>query len=161
MARLFLRVRDLIADEGRQLNDLLRIDTDARAVRRGQVVRLSLRGLPPRRIGDPLDRSGSGVRKVVNRFNHEGMASLFDRPHVGRLSKVTERYVTLLKAAVAKGPKDMGYAFTAWTLDRLREHLLRGTKVSLSPAHLSRLLHAHGIVYRPPKQGMSHLCDPR
>ncbi|MFT3787971.1 MAG: winged helix-turn-helix domain-containing protein [Tepidisphaeraceae bacterium] len=88
------------------------------------------------------------------------MASLFDRPHVGRPSKVTERYVTPLKAAVAKGPGDMGYAFTAWTLDRLREHLLRRTKVSLSPAHLSRLPHAHGIVYRRPKHGMAHLRDP-
>ena len=31
----------------------------------------------------------------------------------------------------------------------------------LSPAHLSRLLAKHDIVYRRPKHGMSHLRDPQ
>ena len=65
----------------------------------------------------------------------------------------------LLKEAVAKSPRDMGYVFTAWAQERLREHSARHTRVILSVGHLSRLTHDNKIVYRRPKHGMSHLRD--
>lgn len=160
MARTVLRVRALTGDEDRHLRQVVRCGDDANAVRRAQVIRLSARGTSPRVIADLLERSWSGVRKTINRFNREGVASLVDKPHRGRPSKVTERYVTLLKEAVAKSPRDMGYVFTAWTQERLREHLARRTRVILSVGHLSRLMRDHKIVYRRPKHGMSHLRDP-
>ena len=160
MARRILFVRKLNAAEHKELRRLVGGGTDARVVRRAQVVRLSARGVEPRGIADLLGRSWSGVRKTINRFNREGMASLADRPRQGRPRKADERYVVMLKQAVQTSPHGMGYPFGTWTLERLREHLARRTRVILSPSYLSRLMHEHGIVYRRPKHGMSHLRDP-
>ena len=82
------------------------------------------------------------------------------RPRRGRPRKTDERYVALLKEAVQSDPHALGYPFGCWTLDRLREHLARRTRVMLSPAHLSRLMAENRVVYRRPKHGMTHLRDP-
>ena len=161
MARQILFVRSLTPEEHKKFRQLIRSGDDARAVRRAQVIRLSARRMEPRQIADLLGRSWSGVRKTINRFNREGMASLVDKPRRGRPRKADERYVALLKQAVQASPHDMGYPFGTWTLDRLRGHLARRTRVILSPAYLSRLMHEHDIVYRRPKHGMTHLRDPQ
>ena len=154
-----LFVRALRARETRELQRLIRRDPDARIVRRAQIIRLSARGRPPSEIADILERSCSGVRKIISRFNTEGLASLADKPRVGRPRKRTDRYVALLKEAVQANPRDLGYPFSCWTLERLREHLARKTKIVLSPPHLSRLMAENEIVYRRPKHGMAHLRD--
>ena len=130
-------------------------------MRRAQVIRLSARGHSPTQIAGLLERSVSGVRKIINRFNANGFASLADKPRVGRPRKTTDRYVALLKQAVQTHPRDFDYPFSSWTLERLREHLARQTHILLSPTYLSRLMHKHDIVYRRPKHGMRHLRDPQ
>jgi transposase len=159
MSRRVLRVRALTEEEVDRLRQLSGKGLDARVVRRAQVVRLSAQGMAPHEIARVLDRSWSGVRKTINRFNREGMASLVDKPGRGRPRKADERYVALLKEAVQRSPRDLGYVFNAWTLDRLREHLALKTRVILSNARLSALMRENRIVYRRPKHGMSHLRD--
>jgi transposase len=156
-----LFVRALRAQETRELQRLLHRETDARIVRRAQIIRLSARGRTPSEIADILERSCSGVRKIINRFNAEGITSLADKLRVGRPRKRTDRYVFLLKEAVQANPRDLGYPFSCWTLERLREHLARKTKIVLSPPHLSRLMAENEIVYRRPKHGMTHLRDSK
>jgi transposase len=160
MPHRVLRVRALTGEEEAQLRRLGGKSLDARVVRRVQVIRLSARGMAPHRIAEVLDRSWSGVRKTINRFTREGMASLSDKPGRGRPRKSNERYIALLKEAVQRSPRDSGYIFNAWTLDRLREHLALKTRVILSNARLSALMRENRIVYRRPKHGMSHLRDP-
>jgi transposase len=161
MSRQFLHVRGLTDEEQSQLRRLAGKGRDARVVRRVQVIRLSAQGMCPHEIAKVLDRSWSGVRKTINRFNREGMASLSDKPGRGRRRKADDRYVALLKEAVQKSPRDLGYVFNAWTLDRLREHLALKTRIILSNARLSTLMRENRIVYRRPKHGMSHLRDPK
>jgi transposase len=156
-----LLVRTLTAQETGELRRLIQGSADARIVRRAQIVRFSARGKTPSQIADLLERSCSGVRKIIARFNTEGLASLADKPRGGRPRKASDRYVGLLKEAVQVNPRDLGYPFSCWTLERLREHLVRKTHVVLSPPHLSRLMLEHDIVYRRPKHGMSHLRDPQ
>lgn len=161
MSRQVLHVRALTDQEQTQLRRLAAKSLDARVVRRVQVVRLSAGGMAPHEIARLLDRSWSGVRKTINRFNREGMASLSDKPGRGRHRKADDRYVALLKEAVQRSPRDLGYVFNAWTLDRLREHLALKTRVILSNGRLSELMRENRIVYRRPKHGMSHLRDPK
>jgi transposase len=161
VSRQVLHVRALTDEEQAQLRRLAGKGRDARVVRRVQVIRLSAEGMTPHQIAKVLDRSWSGVRKTINRFNREGMASLTDKPGRGRRRKATDRYVALLKEAVQQSPRDLGYVFNAWTLDRLREHLALKTRVILSNARLSTLMRENRIVYRRPKHGMSHLRDAR
>lgn len=156
-----LFVRSLTSQEQQRLRRLVQSSKDARIVRRAQVIRLSSRGKAPREIADILERSYSGVRRTINRFNTEGFASLADKPRKGRPRKRTDQYVALLKEAVQISPRDLGYPFSAWTLERLREHLGRQTHIILSSPHLSRLMAENDIVYRRPKHGMEHLRDPQ
>ena len=121
------------------------------------MVLLSAEGKTASEIAGLWAITAQGVRKIINRFNREGVAGLSDRPRKGRPPKTDDRYVDLLKRAVQTSPHELGYPFSCWTLERLREHLARKTRVI---QHLSRLLAKHGIVYRRPKHGMTHLRDP-
>jgi len=156
-----LFVRALSGGERKELIELIRSGSDARVVRRAQMIRLSGEGKTAREIAALWAITAQGVRKIINRFNREGIAGLADRPRVGRPRKTNDRYVALLKQAVATSPHELGYAFGCWTLERLREHLARRTRVILSTGHLGRLLAKHHIVYRRPKHGMTHLRDPQ
>jgi transposase len=154
-------VRRLTPGEEKELRRLVRWGDDARVVRRAQMIQLSSQGQRPSQIGALWEISGQGIRKIIHRFNREGIPGLADRVRKGRPRKTDDRYVELLKQAVQTNPRDSGYPFSCWTLERLREHLAHQTRVILSPAHLSRLLAKHNIVYRRPKHGMSHLRDPQ
>jgi transposase len=160
-----LSLRALTLEEHKELKRLIRTCRDARVVRRAQMVQLFSEGKTTAEIGALWAITAQGVRKVLNRFNRKGLAGLVDRPRGGRPRKTNDRYVELLKEAVQANPRDMGYIFSCWTLERLREHLARKTRVILSVTHLSRLLAEHNIVYRRPKNwgghGMSHLRDPQ
>lgn len=156
-----LFVRTLKPGERRELSRLIRAGSDARVVRRAQMIRLSSQGKTAMEIAALWEISGQGVRKIINRFIREGIPGLANRPRQGRPRKTNERYVELLKQAVKINPRDAGYPFSCWTLDRLREHLARRTRIILSVPHLSRLMAEHNIVYRRPKHGMTHLRDPQ
>ena len=156
-----LSVRALTSSEQKALSRLIRSGVDARVVRRAQMIRLSSEGKTAIQIAAFWEISGQGVRKIISRFNREGIPGLSDRVRQGRPRKTNNRYVELLKRAVAINPRDLGYSFSCWTLDRLREHLARKTCIVLSVPHLSRLMAEHNIVYRRPKHGMTHLRDPQ
>jgi transposase len=143
-----LFVRELTAKGRGELARLARGGTDAAAVRRGQMVLLSSRGKAASEIAPLWGVAGQCVRKVINRFDREGLAGLPDRPRRGRPRKAGGRYVELLKEAVRADPHELGYVFGCRTLDRLREHLALRTRVMLSPAHLSRLMAENRVVYR-------------
>jgi len=153
-----LFVRPLTRDKARKLAALIR-GGDARAMRRAQIVRLSAEGHKVPQIADWWQMSLQGVRAILHRFNAEGPAALADKPRLGRPAKTTDRYVALLKEAVQATPRDLGYPFSSWTLERLREYLGRRTGVLLNPRYLSQLMARHGIVFRRPKHVMAHLRD--
>ena len=133
-----LFVRELTARESAGLRRVVRGGTDTSAVLRAQMVLLSSRGKTASEIASLWGVTAQCVRKVINRFNCEGMAGLPDRPRRGRPRKTNDRYVALLKEAVQADPHALGYPFGCRTLDRLREHLALRTRVMLSPAHRTR-----------------------
>jgi hypothetical protein len=79
-----LFVRELTAQERAGLRRLVRGGTDASAVRRAQMVLLSSRGKTAAEIAPLWGVTGQCVRKVINRFNREGLEGLPDRPGRGR-----------------------------------------------------------------------------
>jgi transposase len=158
--RLF--ARELIGKERQQLPDAVRHSKSAAVARRCQMVLMSRQGLCPSEIAKLCSASCSGVRKIINLFNRGGLAALQDKPHKGgRPRKTDDRYVALLKQAVQSDPREMGYIFGCWTLERLREHLARKTRVIISTGYLGRLMAENQLVYRRPKHGMTHLRDPK
>lgn len=79
-----LSVRTLTPAERNELTRLIRVSHDARVVRRAQMIRLSSQGKDVVQIAAFWAVSAPGVRKIINRFNHEGIAGLADRPRRGR-----------------------------------------------------------------------------
>ena len=154
-------VRELTKDEQEELVRLVRSNRDARLMRRAQMIRLSQQGRTTSQIAKLWDVNPLTVLRTIKRFNAEGLGGLADKPRRGRPRKRTDRYVELLRQAVQVNPRELGYPFSCWTLERLREHLARKTRIVLSPVHLSRLMGENDIVYRRPKHGMAHLRDPQ
>ena len=152
-------VRRLSKTETAALDALVRSNADARQLRRAQMIRLSSLGHTSGEIARLLNLSVPSVTRMIRRFNREGIAGLADKPRSGRPPRARDRYMKLLKQAVATSPQDMGYVFSSWSLSRLREHLFAKTSVLLSPGYLSRLMAKHGIVYRRPRHVMGHLRD--
>jgi transposase len=125
------------------------------------MIRLSAQGRTAGQIAPLWDVTGEAVRGTIRRFNARGTASLPDLPRGGRPLKADAGYIALLKQAVQTTPRDLGYPFSCWTLERLREYLAKETRVLLHPNYLSELMAKNGIVYRRPKHSMAHLRDPR
>ena len=154
-------VRKLAKSEQRELSRLIRSNQDARVLRCAQMVRLSASGKKTIEIAEMWDVTIATVLRAIQNFNSGGLKSLADKPRKGRPRKTTNQYVRLLKGAVQKSPRDFGYPFSSWTLQRLREHLGHKTGTLLNPCYLSQLMAREGIVYRRPKHVMAHLQNPR
>ena len=150
-------VRSMTKSEQSELSRLIRSNQDARVLRRAQMVRLSSSGKKAIEIAEMWDVTVATVLRTIQNFNLDGLKSFADKPRKGRPRKTTNRYVSLLKEAVQKSPRDFGYPFSSWTLNRLREHLGRQTGTLLNPCYLSQLMGREGIVYRRPKHVMAHL----
>jgi len=156
-----LFVRPLTEAEGRKLARLVRSHRDARIVRRAQIVQLSHQGYTCHEIAKLWNVHPLTALRAIKAFNTEGLESLIPKKSPGRPPKASERYVALLKKLVMTSPRDLGYPFSSWTLERLREHLARQTGVFLHGCYLSQLMARHGIVYRRPKHVMAHLRNPK
>ena len=94
------------------------------------------------------------------RWQDGGVAGLANRPKSGRPAKAGEEYCRVLEETLAKEPPELGYAFTIWTVNRLREHLERQTGIDLSEGRLRVLLRKKKYRYRRPKHDLHHLQDP-
>ena len=149
-------VRAFKAGEAKALLTLER-GKDARVSRRAMMIRLSSEPMTTGQLAALLGVSIPTVIHTIRAFNAGGVAALADKPRSGRPPRAGAAYVACLKKAVAKSPRDFGYVFSCWTLERLREHLARQCKVILSAGYLARFMHKHGIVYRRPRHVMAHL----
>jgi transposase len=154
-------VRKLTKTEQAKITRLIRSNEDARIARRAQMIWLSSQHKKTVEIAEMWGITGATVLRTIRNFNTKGLMSLADKPRKGRPRKTTDRYVRLLKEAVQKSPRDFGYPFSSWTLDRLREYLGQKTGTLLNPCYLSQLMAREGIVYRRPKHVMAHLRNTK
>jgi transposase len=93
------------------------------------------------------------------RWQQDGIQGLANKPKSGRPPKTDDAYGQALEKVLAQEPKDLGYDFAIWTVDRLRAHLEKQTKIALSEARLRALLKRKGYRYRRPKHDLGHLQD--
>jgi len=160
-------LRPITEAERAELERLVRSNSDARILRRAQIVRLRLLGHKHTEIADlPVRQAGllgvspPTVPAAIRRFNEGGIGGLADRPRSGRPPRVTASYVEEMKQAIRTPPPELGYAFSTWSLARLREHLGRKTDIWISQMHLWRVMRKEGLVYRRPRHDLSHMRDP-
>lgn len=156
-----LFVRRLTRTEQVKVKKLRRKPPSAEVGLRAQVVLLSRERRTVQEIGDIVGRHRSTVFRWVQAFNERGLDSLWPGRSPGAPPKADAEYQASLIEALEHNPRDLGYAFTRWTVLLLIEHLHRQTHVKVAPTTLYRLLKRLGYRYGHPKLDLKHRQDPR
>jgi transposase len=92
-----------------------------------------------------LDCSQEYVRTVIHAFNESGFAALDPKWSGGRprtISEQVRRQICLLARCC---PRDLGLAFSTWSLTKLAQHLAAATGVVVSRESIRQILHDAGI----------------
>lgn len=68
-------------------------------------------------------------------------------------------YVQQLATTLDTDPRELGYGFSVWTINKVRLYLAKSTGILLSYSRMRALLRKHGFVHRQPKHDLSELQD--
>ena len=140
--------------------DRLRFSTrDARVFRNATIVLLSSVGRSKAEIAETLGCSSATVDNVRAAYRRRGADGLKPASPPGRPSRATAEYRAAIKEAVATPPQDLGYGFSVWSVNRLRQHLKRQTGVELSEDQFRRILHREKFSFQRPKHTMEGKRD--
>ena len=147
-----LYARDLRISEGQQIQRILRRSTSRIKVRRAQVVLASNQGYKVPAIAELVHYSEHHVRAIIKDFNQHGLKALEPKPRSGRPTEFDEDDRALI-AETAKCPPDLlGCPFKRWSLEKLREYLVKEKIVSsISLETLRSILHDNKVRLRRTK----------
>lgn len=144
-----LRVREIPQGEAESLHRLMNRTHDPTVMRRCQVVFHSMQGFSPPKIATMVFWSEEWVRRVIKDFNRMGRNALIPERSGGRPPKFTAPLRRAMVDVALASPRDHGYAFGPWTLDRLRDCLvMEGVVESISKERLREILHEEAVNFQ-------------
>jgi transposase len=152
-------VHPLTETELSELQQIIRNHKKPRVRVRAIMIRLSNEGQSATQIAQALGCVRQSVLYQIARYEQAGCAGLEDKPRSGAPAKADAAYIKALKEAVASDPRQLGYRFSAWSVERLQKHLYQQTQVQLTMSYLHELMLKHDIVYRKPKHSLAHKQD--
>ena len=129
-----LYVRDIGMAEGRQIQQILRRSKNRIKVRRAHVVLASDQGFKVPAIAEMLHYSEQHIRNIIKAFNERGLKALEPEPKSGRPNKFTEDQCASIAETALCPPELLGMPFTRWSLEKLREYIIKDkivTSISL------------------------------
>jgi transposase len=126
---------------------------------RATAIRLLHLGHKPEAVAEMVAVTGSTIWTWHRRYRAEGLDGLANKSKSGRPAKADAHYLTEVERAIDADPRDLGYAFSVWTINKLRKHLEKQTGILLSYTRFRALLSKHDYVYRQPKHDLSDLQD--
>lgn len=128
----------------RTLQEMIRVTRDARLLRRGQALLWQLEGESIAAVAERLEVSRQTVYNWIARFA-TGTGSvaerLADAERSGRPATAKGRIDPFLADLIDTGPRDFGYAATAWTAPLLQKHLAEQHQAEGSVISVRRALH--------------------
>ena len=142
-----------------QVEQAIRKDKQAAVRQRATAMRMLHIGQKPREVAALLNVTEQIVYKWYHRFQDDGIEGLANQPKGRPKKKADDAYIAAREETIAHEPRDYGYDFAIWSVDRLRDHLERVTGVDLSSGRLSVILRQNGYVYRRPKHDLKSLQD--
>lgn len=147
-----LRVRELPVSESHHVSRLTRTTRDATVRTRAMIVLHSMQGFSPPKIARMVYWSPAWVRRVIKDFNRMGRDALFPERAGGRPPTFTPPLRRAMVNLALSSPKDHGYAFGPWTLDRLRDTIVMdGVVESISKERLREILHEEAVSFQAVK----------
>jgi transposase len=142
-----------------EIERAIRHDKRPEVRQRCTVIRLLHLGHKPEQIATMQAISIPTVYNWLKRWQQGGIEGLANKPKSGRPTKADDPYSQALERLLEHEPKDLGYDFAIWTVDRLRQHLEKETGIALSEPRLRALMKRKGYRYRRPKHDLGHLQD--
>jgi len=142
-----------------EIEKAIRHDKRAEVRQRCTVIRLLHLGHKPEEIAKMQAISIPTVYGWLKRWQQDGIEGLANKSKSGRPAKSNDEYSQALERVLEQEPKEMGYDFAIWTVDRLRQHLEKETGIALSEPRLRALMKRKGYRYRRPKHDLGHLQD--
>jgi transposase len=138
-------VRPVTMTEGQRLQRIGRTAKDPVRLRRAIVVLMSAQGQSVPDIAHLLDCSQEYVRTVIHAFNETGFAALDPKWSGVRLRTISEQVRRQICLLARCCPRDLGLAFSTWSLAKLAEHLAVTGVAVVSRESIRQILHDAGI----------------
>lgn len=126
---------------------------------RAIAIRLLHLGHAPEAIAEMLAVAPSTIWNWHRRYRAGGVEGLVNQAKSGRPGKADDHYLVEVEHALDTDPRELGYAFSVWTINKLRKHLEKQTGILLSYTRFRALLSKHEYVYRQPKHDLSDLQE--
>lgn len=142
------------------LEQAIRHDERPEVRQRATAIRMLHLDKHPSEVAEVLAVSLPTIYNWHARWRTDGLEGLANRPKSGRPGIADEEYCRVLEETLEKAPAELGYAFTVWTVKRLRDHLEKETGKDLSESRLRHLMKEKDYRYRRPKHDIHHLQDP-
>lgn len=144
-----------VADIEQAINHAPQPEVRQRAI----AIRLLHLGHAPEAVAEMLAVAPSTIWNWHRRYRTQGLNGLANRAKSGRPAKADAHYLAEVERALDTDPRELGYAFSVWTINKLRKHLEKQTGILLSYTRFRALLSKHEYVYRQPKHDLSDLQD--
>ena len=149
----------LNAEELAAVEEAMHHSPRAEVRQRATAIRMLHLGNKPETVAELLAVAPSTIWNWHRRYRAAGLAGLVNQAKSGRPAKADNAYLDALAGALAADPRTLGYAFSVWTINKLRHYLEQQTGILLSYSRMRALLSKHGYVYRQPKHDLSELQD--
>jgi len=145
-------VRDLTKKEGNKIQTILRKGKERTSLRRAQVIIMSAQGMKVREIAPCVYLSQKYIRKLIGRFNKEGIEIFNVHRSPGQPIQFTEEIKSEIVEIAQSPPKLLGLAFNIWSLEKLKEYIIK-TKLAdtISIETIRTILKENRISYQRTK----------
>jgi transposase len=117
--------RELTALEGKRIQQILRKSTNRTAIRRAQVIVMSAQGYRATEISKNTYLHVVYVRELIGRFNNEGIELFKEKKRPGRTARFTDEIKAEIVEYALSPPKLLGEPYTVWSLEKLRNYLMK------------------------------------
>ncbi|MBW3596545.1 MAG: IS630 family transposase [Planctomycetes bacterium] len=150
-----VRARKPTVRERRQLHVLKRQKTNAVNSCHARIILLSHGRVKNREIGERLGITPQWVRKIIHRFNADGLLGILWSPEVCGCWAAPRKFladVVEQVCEVALSPPEKLIGMTQWSLTKLRQYLVEtGELTSISLEWLRQILRQRGVRWRHTK----------
>jgi len=137
-------VRELFPHEGQRLKRLSKRAKHASTRQRASMLLASATLMSVPQIARMWMTDEEHVRRVIHDFNERGFESLRPRFGGGRPRRISSDDEQRIVAIAGARPDALGVPYTRWSLSKLSRYLA-GQGITVSPAHLGRILARNGI----------------
>ena len=149
----------LSIEELQQVEQAIRGHQDLRVRQRATMIRILHLGKTPQETAVLLSTTAATVYSWHKRWREDGLAGLETKPRPGRPKVGGNAYKEQLETVLEQEPRELGYGFNVWTVERLLAHLEKETKIRVCEKTLCNRLEELAYGYRRPKHDLTNLQD--